>query len=196
MRSLNISCIAGFVLAASGAAAHAQGLYAGGLLGIGDGEGEIANSGLDLEFDAGPFVNAFVGKDLGSVRLEGELAYRQNDMDNILGIPVAGEMTSVALMANIYYDFGAGTGITPYIGAGLGAAYVTFDSVDLLVDDNDTTFALQLMVGVSFPISPSVSIITDLRSFGAIPEFTDDFGFPFEQEYFIYSLSLGLSVSF
>jgi opacity protein-like surface antigen len=193
MRLLKILCIAGFVLAASGAAAYAEGLYAGGQLGFGAGGGETDNSGFDLELDVGLFVDAFVGKDLGNVRVEGELAYRQNDMDNFGGIPVAGDMTSVAFMANIYYDFGEGNGITPYVGLGLGAAHVTFDSA---ISESDTTLALQFMLGMSFPISENLSMTTDLRFFAAIPEFEDIFGDPFEQDYFMSSLALGLLVSF
>ncbi len=193
MRTLVVLFVAGFVLVAGGTPASAEGLYAGGLLGVGAGGGETDNSGIDLEFDPGLFVNGFVGKDLGSVRVEGEVAYRQNDMNKFGGIPVSGDMTSVAFMANIYYDFGEGTGITPYVGLGLGAANITFDSA---VKDTDTAFAFQLMAGMSFPISQSMSIIADLRIFGAIPEFEDGLGVQFEQVYGVTSVAVGLSVSF
>jgi len=83
------------------AVAAAQGLYAGGQFGFGLGDGEFDNTGFDLDLDSSPFINGFVGKDLGSVRLEGEIAYRQNDMDNLGGVPVVGEMSSTALMATV-----------------------------------------------------------------------------------------------
>jgi opacity protein-like surface antigen len=193
MRTLVVLFVAGFVLLAGGTPASAEGLYAGGQAGLSWGGGETDNSGFDLEFASGPFVDVFVGKDLGSVRVEGELAYRQNDMDNLGGIPVTGEMTSVAFMANIYYDFGEGTGITPYVGLGLGAANITVDSG---IKDTDTAFAFQLMLGISFPVSETLSITGELRGFGAVPEFEDAFGVPFEQEYGVGSLALGLRYSF
>lgn len=184
---------AGFALAAIATTASAQGLYVGAQLGFTAGGGETDNSGIDLEFDTGLFVNGFVGKDFGSVRLEGEVAYRQNDMDNLGGLPVLGEMSSTAFMANVYYDFGAGTGITPYLGIGAGLADITFESA---VNDSDTTFAMQLMFGLSFPVSETVSIITELRGFAAFPEFQDSFGVPFEQEYSIGSLAAGVRATF
>ena len=193
MRALTVLFVAGYVLLAGGTPASAEGFYAGGLLGVGAGGGEHDKSGFRLELDPGLFVNGFVGKDLGIVRVEGEVAYRQNDMDKFGGIPVTGDMTSVAYMANIYYDFEDDFGITPYVGLGLGAANVIFDSA---VSDSDTTLAFQLMAGVSFPISGSVSIIADLHIFGATPEFEDSLGVPFGQVYGVSSLALGLSVSF
>ncbi len=193
MRAQAVLFVAGFVLLAGGTPASAKGLYAGGQAGVGWGGGETDNSGFNLEFASGLFVDAFVGKDLGSVRVEGEIAYRRNDMDNFGGITITGEMTSVAFMANIYYDFGEGTGTTPYVGFGLGAANITFDSG---VKDTDTAFAFQLMLGISFPVSETLSITGEWRGFGAIPEFEDSFGVPFEQDYGVGSLALGLRYSF
>lgn len=196
MRLLKISCIAGFVLAASGAAACAEGLYASGQLGFSWGGGAYADGIQDLELDTGLVVSGAIGTDLGNVRVEGELAYRQNDIDNVGGFPVTGEMTSLALMANLFYDFGDGSGFTPYIGIGLGAAAVTMESVDLFnVDDSDTTFALQFMLGGSFPISENLLMTVELRAFGAVPQFVDIIG-PFDQPYGVGSLSLGLRASF
>ncbi len=193
MRALTISFVAGIALAASGAAVGAEGVYAGGQVGIGGGGGEIDNSGFDLELDTGLFLNGFVGKDLGNVRLEGEIAYRQNDMDNVGGIAVLGEMSSVAFMGNAYYDFGDGSGITPYLGIGAGVANVKFESI---ANDSEIAFAFQMMVGMSFPISETLSMTAELRGFGAVPEFADNFGVPFEHEYFMGSLALGLRASF
>jgi len=193
MRILTIWLAAGFALLALPAVAAAQGLYAGGQFGFGLGGGEFDNTGFDLELDSGPFVNGFVGKDLGSIRLEGEIAYRRNDMDNLGGVPVVGEMSSTALMANLYYDFGSGAGVTPYVGIGLGAADVKFDSG---VTDSETTFAMQLMLGVAFPISQTLSWTGELRGFAAFPEFHDNLGVPFEQEYGIGSLAIGLRATF
>ncbi len=193
MRALAVLFVAGYVLLAGGVPASAEGFYAGGMLGVGAGGGETGKSGFDLEFDPGLFLNGFVGKDLGSIRVEGEVAYRQNDFNKFGGIRVYGEMTSVAYMANIYYDVENESAVTPYVGLGVGVARVTFDSA---VSDEDTAFALQLIAGVSFPISKSVSIIVDLHIFGAIPEFEDSLGVPFEQVYGVSTLAVGLSVSF
>lgn len=194
MRALAVLFVAGYVMLAGGIPASAEGFYAGGMLGVGAGGGETDKSGYDLEFDPGLFLNGFVGKDLGSVRVEGEVAYRQNDFNKFGGIPVYGEMTSVAYMANIYYDVENDSVVTPYVGLGVGVARVTFDSV--VISDEDNAFALQLITGVSFLVSRSVSIIVDLHIFGAIPKFEDGSGVPFEQVYGVSTLAVGLSVSF
>ena len=193
MRYLAFSLIAGFAAAPLASSASAQGLYGGAQLGFSAGGGEVDNTGVDLEFDTGLFVNGFIGKNLGSIRLEGELAYRQNNMDDVGGIPVIGEMSSIALMGNFYYDFGAGTGITPYIGVGAGLADIRFESA---VKDSDTTFAAQLMLGLAFPVSASTAMTAELRGFAAFPEFKDNVGVPFEQEYSVGSLSVGFRTAF
>lgn len=193
MRLLTFSLAAGFALGAIASTAAAQGSYAGGQLGFGAGGGEFDNTGFDLELDTGVFVNGFVGKDFGNVRVEGEIAYRQNDMDNLGGIPVIGEMSSTAFMGNAYYDFGSGAGATPYLGIGAGVASVKFESG---INDTQTTLAMQLMVGVSFPVSQTLSITGELRGFGAYPEFSDGLGGTAEQEYVIGTLALGVRASF
>lgn len=193
MRALTFSLGAGLFLMVAASSVSAEGLYVGGQIGVGAGGGETDNSGFDLELAPGPVIDVFVGTTIGSFRLEGEFAYRQNDMDNIAGFPVIGEMTSTALMANGYYDFGDGTGFTPYLGLGLGVANVTFDSA---VSDDDTTIAIQLMAGGAFPLSDNTAMTVDLRAFGVAPVFTDGFGASISQEYNIISLMMGFRTSF
>lgn len=193
MRALTILLTAAVALAAAASSASAQGLYAGGQLGIGDGGGEFANSGFDLELAAGPVIGGFIGKEIDSIRIEGELTYRHNDMDSIVGFPVAGEMSSTALMGNVYYDFGDRTDFTPYLGIGLGVANITFDSA---AHDTDIALALQIMAGGAFPVTDSTAMTVDLRIFGASAQFTDSVGMPFEQEYGITSLMMGFRTSF
>jgi len=195
MRAFALSLAATCLLAlATPATALAQGFYAGGMLGYGAGGGETDNSGADLELDSGPFLSGFIGMRSGALRIEGELAYRENDMDEFGGIPVVGEMYSTAVMANVYYDFGPGGGyVTPYVGAGIGAVDVTFDSA---VKDDDTTVAVQMMGGLAFPISQVASVTGELRAFGTEAEFTDNLGVPFDQGYYVVSLSIGLRMEF
>lgn len=198
MRALTVSFVTGFVLiAGAGSASAEEGLYAGGLLGFTGGAGEYAGTGFDIEFAGGALLGGFIGKDLGNqVRIEGELAFRQNDLANYAGVvPVVGEMTSQALMGNVYYDFGDSSETVFYLGIGMGAAVVTMDSTDFGVNDSDTTFALQLMAGGSFPVGEGLLMTIELRSFGAVPTFVDNVG-AFEQGYGVGSLSLGLRQSF
>jgi len=55
---------------------------------------------------------------------------------------------------------------------------------------------MQPMLGVAFPISQTLSMTGELRGFAAFPEFHDNLGVPFEQEYGIGSLAIGLRAKF
>lgn len=196
MRVLSIWLITIIAFVAGGTTAFAQGFYVGGQLGAGAGGGDDVSFGADLVLDTGPFVDLFVGKSFGNVRIEGEYAFRQNDMDTWNSIPIPGEMMSHALMGNLYYDFGTASGIRPYVGAGLGFADVTLDSTFYATNDSDTTFALQVMGGVAFPMSGNLMMTLDLRVITASPRFVDGFGFSYEQEYTIGSFAIGLRTTF
>ena len=199
MRAFTISLVAGLALVASASAASAQGMYAGGYLGAGAGQGEVANSGIDVDFASGGVVGVFVGTDRGNLRFEGELAYRQNDLE-LFGFSIDGDITSTALMGNIYYDFGDQVGANFYLGGGLGFANVTLTTTAIGfgtgTDDSALTFALQLMLGGAFPVGQSGAAFVELRSFGAVPNFEDSTGFTFDQEYFITSLMVGYRFGF
>lgn len=201
MRKMKIWLVAGLVMTAGAPAASAEGLYVGGNIGFSGGGGEVDNSGLDLNLDTGIVLSGVVGKAFGNARLEAEIAYRQNDMDNVdLVGPIAGEMSSFAVMGNVYYDFGDTTwSFRPYVGIGIGAAGVTLTSPDYGftgTDDTDTTLALQIMLGGSIPLSGGMAMTVDLRSMGAVPEFVANDGTPFEQDYGVASLMVGVRQSF
>lgn len=198
MDKLKILLVAGFALAINATAASAEGLYAGGSIGFSSGGGEVDNSGIDLYLDTGLVLNGVVGKEFGNARVEGEIAYRHNDMESadFFG-PVDGEMSSLAFMANAYYDFGSSDwSFRPYLGIGIGAASVTLNSIDYPANDTSTAFALQIMLGGSIALSDGLAMTVDLRSFGAVPEFVDLGGAPFEQAYGVGSLMVGVRKSF
>ena len=197
MNKFSMFIAAGFALAASVTAASAEGLYVSGQLGFSGGGGEYGNTGADLVLDMGQVGSLAVGNDFGNIRVEGEIAFRQNNFDHITGVPVDGEMSSLALMANAYYEFGDnGWFFRPYLGAGLGAANVTHTSVFFGTDDEDTTFALQLMLGGSIPFTDYFAMTVDWRLFGAVPSFVTKFGTPFDQGYGISSVMLGARYTF
>lgn len=119
------------------------------------------------------------------LRVDGEITYRRNDVDkstflasdgvtffNLTDENPSGHVRSYTLMANAYYDFRNSTGITPYIGGGIGAANVggTYTSsvspftlrADT-IDDSDWGFAAQAIGGVSIALSHNLSLIADYR---------------------------------
>ncbi|MEL6661982.1 MAG: outer membrane beta-barrel protein [Pseudomonadota bacterium] len=80
-----------------------------------------------------------------------------------LGVSVAdlvadgqGDITTVGIFANAYYDFNRGGQVQPYVGAGIG-----FLDVDVeyspsgvgIIDDGETKFAYQLKAGASVQVT-------------------------------------------
>jgi opacity protein-like surface antigen len=76
--------------------------------------------------------------------------------------PMHTSVTSYTAMLNVYKDLGNYGGITPYVGAGIGAAYNKLDDVyftgnpalvNRIHGDNDLSFAWALMAGIGYQVS-------------------------------------------
>lgn len=96
-------------------------------------------------FDNGWGAFAAVGKQFELFRLEGEAAYRTNDIDGIGG----GEVEAMSGMLNGYLDFDM-LQFRPFVGVGLGMANIDLDSGFL--NDDDNVFAYQGIVGLAFDV--------------------------------------------
>lgn len=139
-------------------------------------------------YDTGFLAGGAIGYDLGSVsgpfgiRLEGEFSYRSNDVDshnvgggggNALGAAL-GETNVIAGMANVLFDLDTGSPFEFYGGGGIGVANVDFDGhgvdavgVGVVMNDDDTVFAWQLIAGVGFEIMPNMIFDVQYRYFRA-----------------------------
>jgi opacity protein-like surface antigen len=86
---------------------------------------------------------------------------------NTLGTTFSGSADSWILLANAYLDLGTWSGITPYVGAGIGAAGVTPSGVNdgIVTADFDSqwAFAWGLMAGASIALSPNWAIDVGYR---------------------------------
>ena len=206
-----ISFVAVLLSAAGGAAA--QSFYAGAYGGANFGhDSDVSISSLPgipftVTTDTGYAVGGFVGYDfVGPFRAEGELAYRRNGLDkqSALGIsvPMQGDVSALALMANGIYEFGFGTSaFAPYIGAGLGVARFSFIDAGPVgspaENDDDTVFAYQLIAGVGYQLSPAWSVFADYRLFGTTdPKFTQSSGTVIKTEYLSSTVLIGISTNF
>ncbi len=135
---------------------------------------------VDLDYDTGFFLGGAIGKQLGdfgpgSLRGELELSYLQNDIDelNFTGNAAApdaiigdAEFSSVNLAANFLLDFPTSGILTPYIGGGLGIAFTDIEAAYVpgpRLDDSDTNFLLQGIVGVSAPVTESADFFVEGR---------------------------------
>jgi opacity protein-like surface antigen len=213
MKTFRTAIAALAVLLAGAGAAAAQSYYAGAYGGANIGhESDVSISSLPgipftVTTDTGYAVGGFVGYDFGgSFRVEGELAYRRNGLDeqSALGtsVQMQGDVSSLALMVNGIYDFGSGaSAFTPHVGAGIGVA--RFSLIDAgpvgspAENDDDTVFAYQLIAGVGYELSPTLTIFADYRLFGTTdPEFTQSSGTVIETEYLNSTMLIGISTSF
>ncbi len=159
------------------------------------------SASAEAEFDTGFVVQGALGHGYpNGLRAELEVAYRSNDADKIdvrgISYEASGDITSLSVLLNGYYDFRVNPRFTPYVGAGIGFANVSIDSlhggpVDLGNHD-DTVFAYQLSAGLEFPIMPSASIDLMYRFFATSdPKFGS-----VEAEYRTHNLTAGVRLYF
>lgn len=170
----------------------------------------------EFEFDDGLGVNAALGYVIGPVRLEGEVSYRQADIDTLTvnsftvsGLTftgsatagVDGEASVLALMANTWFDFDTGTGFLPFLGGGIGLARVDGEidavgGIPVNLDDDDVVFAYQLGAGLGYEISSSTVVSVGYRFFGTNdPKFSSG-GFTDETEVMTHNVEVGLRFRF
>lgn len=152
------------------------------------------------------------------LRVEGELSYRKYDFKTITvrepgGLaatittvrppPLAvrnvlkgtheleGDLRSITLMANLYYDFDLGFDFEPYVGGGIGLSRVSVEGIvngRKTTDDDDTVMAYQLGAGLGYKVGGSddrpVVLSLDFRHFAAAdPTFEGALtGTPFDAE--------------
>lgn len=122
----------------------------------------------EYEFDSGLALGLALGYKFGQARVEGEVAYQKNDIDDVtsstgvrlsaLG-PFSGDAKATSLLLNGYYDFANDSAFTPYLTAGLGFAKVKV-GLDLtgvgggVTSDSDTVFAYQIGAGIGIRTQP------------------------------------------
>ena len=151
------------------------------------------------------FTGALGYRFADGLRIEGELSYRKMDLKtltvrepgglavlipdpNLRTNPVAlnalrrtsdldGDVSEVALMANVYYDFDLGLGFEPYVVGGVGLNRISAKASGedssgksrLFVDDDDTVMAYQFGGGLGYRVGGTddrpVTVTLDFRHF-------------------------------
>lgn len=151
-----------------------------------------------LATDNGFGVSAVAGYRFPNhVRLEGEVAYRQNDLEAIelegLGtVRLRGETSTFAAMSTLYYDLAPDGPVSPYLGAGIGVARIAVKSEDLDADDADTRLAYQFKVGLLAPIAPDWALLGGYTYFRTRDPKIEDF----TSEYTSHTVEIGLRFLF
>lgn len=145
---------------------------------------------FDNEFDIGFLGGVTAGRLFeNGLRSELELRYSQNDFDETRarsttgGTTVdsgqsnaGGDVTSIALMANLFYDFNSTGRFHPYLGGGVGGAQINVNDFSAgggdVFDGDDLVFAYQGGAGLAFDLTDRLTFDVGYRYFA-----TDDASF-------------------
>jgi len=168
----------------------------GGIVTLSDSDLEGAAHG-EMSFDAGFGVLAALGvKVTENSRIEAEIGYRGNDIDKVKidGVPkpgVSGDVTTLSLMGNMFYDFMPDEFFSPFIGVGFGLANIEGD-IDGFHRERDNVFAYQAAIGGTYAANRQVSLDVQYRFFA-----TDDANLDgLEAEYQSHNVLVGLRFNF
>jgi outer membrane protein OmpA-like peptidoglycan-associated protein len=128
-------------------------------------------------------VGGVAGYDFVGPRVELEGRYRQTPVGNLPFVSGTASYTTgqLSFLANALYDFIPNSAITPYVGAGLGIAYVDSNAPS---GNNgyggqlgSTVFAYQAIIGIGWRIDDNFRLNLDARYFGTTnPSINDVFG--------------------
>lgn len=165
-----IAGAAGTAQAQDGLGTSPNGPYVQGNLGLSIvQDSEISGGGLtaDVDFDNGFTFGGGVGYRFAPFRVQADLSYRESDVESVdfgaLGVlDGAGDVSVFTPMLNAFYDIDLGGRIVPFIGGGIGFAFVDVDSdnsATLVVNDSDNAFAWNAIGGASFGITDNVAIV-------------------------------------
>ncbi len=141
-------------------------------------EGDSATgSGLKGDAEADP-AGYFVGVAAGSrflehFRAELQLGYRSSAIDNIAlqgeKSDSKGDLSLFSLLVNGYVDWDFGIGVIPFVGVGIGWGVPRLDveneggATRVVVDDTDSVFVWNAMVGGSLPLSANTDLSLGYR---------------------------------
>ncbi|MDP2376428.1 OmpA family protein [Reyranella sp.] len=136
--------------------------YQGFYIGAGGGAVWALSSNPGVTTYTGWVAGGKIGYDFIGPRLDLEVGYGEIG-NNVFfpGSAVSGKTGQLNVMGNVYYDFMAQERFNPYIGAGLGVAFI--DSNTAL---GSTQFAWQAMVGARYNITSSLSVGLEGRYMG------------------------------
>jgi len=178
--------IAVALIALSGGSALAQGqqaprgFYVGAALGVNmPSDASLTGVGImnDAAYETAPLGTVSVGYAYGNgLRAELEAGFRRNDVDRVGGTGASGgsgAFRSYGAMLNVLFDIATGTQVTPYVGAGIGWAFLEAQDVRSLnggrvMDGTDNRFAYQGILGLSYGLSTDVKLTLDYRYFATL----------------------------
>jgi opacity protein-like surface antigen len=133
--------------------------------------GDTGRTGFD--YDTGYTLGAAAGYAISpNVAFELEYAYRNASAD-LKNSDTSGDVTSNAIMANAIYTFegmGPNAAFKPYLGAGLGAADLSYNPKGFGDLSGNYQFAYQVITGVGYELNPNWTLNGEVRYFGIADE--------------------------
>ncbi len=119
-------------------------------------------------------VGAAFGYKMDDIRVDIEGLYSQlnknvNNDEVLTPDTVAGSLKAISGLVNVYYDIAIeDMPITPYVGVGVGAAYISTPLATAMSSQNGKfAFAGQARAGVSYDVTPEVKLYAGARYFGS-----------------------------
>ena len=207
MKKFAVSVVICFFLVLPTISFGASGMYGSFNAGVAKpADGNLTISGVgaaELEYDTSFTVGGAIGYKLGEsgdYRVEGEVAYQNNEVDRIdnksLPVDTSMEASMLTFLLNGYIDFNYGSAFSWFYTAGFGLA--RFDgemTVGGVTDDeDDTVFAYQLGVGTGYAVTETVTLDCKYRYL-----YTEDFnieGGYVEVASPSHSITVGIRVAF
>lgn len=173
MKTIHGALLSGAFLLATAASGFAQtgpnGPYVrieGGLSHPGDISARTGGFSTNVTRDDGFIGGLAGGYQFGPFRAELNGDYSQNRVDGtkVGGTMLQGHTANLSIMANGLYDINVGLPVVPYIGAGVGTTQYRTNI------GNKWGFAVQPIVGVSYSITPQISVAGEYRYLYGVDE--------------------------
>lgn len=150
MRTLKTLLAAGLMAVALPAAADAQ-----WYVGLDAGANFMQDPGVrNSDSDWGWLGLGQVGYSFGAPKVEFEVGYRANDA-----------IDSWSTMANVLYDFMPNGKWHPFVGAGIGWAWLDGDFTGATAKNSDNSFAYQGIAGLGYDIDSNLALKAQYRYF-------------------------------
>ena len=175
-----------FAAPALSSAANAD-FYASSFVGIANQQNQASSGAGErtaIDFDDGFVIGGAIGyrfsaPAVGGLRVELELAYRENNVNagTLLSDPTVafdGDNSSLGAFGNVFYEFGNIPFVTPYVGAGIGIGGVESDVVRRnAIDDlrfggaTRTELLYQGIIGLTVPLGDTWEVFGEGRYYVA-----------------------------
>lgn len=182
MRLHSFVAAAGLLAAVSPASAQTPAALEGFHVGVAGGTTWIADQTADADFNnIDNLVDVDIDHELGyqiagqlgyrlqtNIRLEGEIAYSHNDAERTFSLgnsdlDIDQELSILSGTGGVFFDLWPVGRFVPYIGGGLGFAFVEVDSENDLGKVDQTVITAFAEGGLPIDITPELSISPSIR---------------------------------